>query len=641
MIRRLSTRWVLAVLAAVVVPFLGFAWYVDSALAHRLSWDVVRYYLLNLAADIAERVDATLAERSLDIELWAEDPIVEWSVADYGGEEVQFLSLLRARFDTYVDKGTDFELLVAVDAQGRHVASSGVDSAGRRLPPDLEQRLAGWDYAQEPWFPLVLAGQAAQVDVHCPALIVGPDLPPEPRARDCYLAFAAPVHSQIEPQRVVGAVVGFLPWSYVERAVLGAQRRGYFQGLIGADLYSSSYAWLWGADGNTILAHPRPELFWTQVDGPPVNLPQLTAAANSGEWGMFPEYEFGGERKNAAFRRTRPPEEGGFHWVVGIGIDNQDIYATVNELRALLIQATLVVLLVVLLWTIVIARRTTRPILDLQAQTQRVAAGDLSARVDVRTQDELGELARDFNHMTGELERSREQLVRAEKEAAWREMARQVAHEIKNPLTPIKLSIDLLRRARDENSPQFEAILERTLDVVGRQVENMRQIASDFYAFAGAHRLAPEPIDPATLVAEVRELVAAWAEELGVEVRAVGAAPILVVDPGELRRVLINLVTNALEASSPGGQVEIALGVEGQGSAARVTIEVRDDGAGLDPAARERLFEPHFTTKSHGTGLGLAVCKRVVEQMGGTIELVARSGGGTVARVALPQEPAA
>lgn len=639
MLRRLSTRWVLAVLAAVVVPFLGFAWYVNGALAHRLSWDVVRYYLLNLAADLAERVDDLVAERRLDIDLWAEDPIVEWSVADYGGEEVQFISLLRTRFDTYVEKGTAFELLIAVDREGRHVASSGVGPAGQLLPAALQQRLVEWDYSQEPWFDLVMSGRAAQVDVHAPALILGSDLPGRLRPSDCYLAFAAPVESQIEPEAVVGAVVGFLPWRYVERAILEAKRRDHFQGIIGADLYSSSYAWLWGADGNTILAHPRPDLFWTHVDGPPVNLPQLTSAANSGEWGLYPEYEFGGELKNAAYRRTLPPESGGFHWVIGIGIDNKDIYATVNELRDLLIKATLMVLLVVVLWTIVIARRTTRPILELQAHTQRVAAGDLAARIEVRTRDELGQLARDFNHMTAELERSREQLVRAEKEAAWREMARQVAHEIKNPLTPIKLSTDLLRRARDEQSPQFDELFDRTLDLIGRQVENMRQIASDFHSFAGAHRLEPRPTELRALVDEVLELVAAWAAELGVEVRALGASVQATVDAGELRRVLINLVTNALEAMPQGGHLEVELWTEGSGPASFVVLEVRDDGMGLSEAERGQLFEPHFTTKSRGTGLGLAVCKRVVEQMGGTIELHPRAEGGTLARVRLPQGP--
>jgi signal transduction histidine kinase len=637
MLRSLSTRWLLAVLAAVVVPFIGFAWYVNSALAHRLSWDVVRYYLLNLAADIADRVDDTIAERRLDIDLWAEDPIVEWSVGDYGGEEATFITLLQARFDTYVERGAAFEHLIAVDAAGRHVASNAVDPEGGLLAPALRRRLLEWDYSQEPWFELVMGGRAAKVDVHVPALIRGPDLPDRPEPRDCYLAFAAPVQGQDELGEVVGAVVGFLPWPYVERAVLGAKRRSYFQGIIGADLYSSSYAWLWGADGNTILAHPRPELFWTRVDGPPVNLPSLTAAANSGEWGMYPEYEFGGERKNAAFRRTQPPAAGGFHWVVGIGIDNEDIYATVNELRDLLVKATALVLLLVLSWTILIARRTTRPILALQAHTRRVAAGDLQARIDVRTRDELGELARDFNHMTEELERSREQLVRAEKEAAWREMARQVAHEIKNPLTPIKLSADLLRRARDEGSPQFDAIFDRTLDLIGRQVENMRQIAGDFYAFAGAHRLEPRPTDLRRLMEEVLELVAAWAAELGVRARAEGAEDLIAnVDPGELRRVLINLVTNSLEAMPAGGNLELVLQEDGEGPTGHFTLEVRDDGVGLDQDQRDLLFQPHFTTKSHGTGLGLAVCKRVVEQMGGEIALLARPGGGTVARVRLP-----
>ena len=635
MIRRLSTRWVLAVLAAVVVPFLGFAWYVNSELAHRLSWDVVRYYLLNLAYDIADRVDDAIAERRLDIELWAEDPFVEWAVEERG-EETAFVTTLEARFDTYIRRGGSFDLLVAVDDEGRHVASSTTRRDGDLLDAVALQRLAEWDYSKETWFPIVMGGEVAQVDVHCSALVHGESLPDPPRPEDCHIAFAAPV--QVEERGVVGAVYGLLPWPYVESTILAAKERGYFQGIIGADLYSSSYAWLWGADGNTILAHPRAELFWTKVEGPPVNLPQLVEAANSSEWGMYPEYEFGGELKNAAYRRTDPPAEGGFAWVVGIGIDNRDIYATVNELRDLLVKATAALLLVVVLWTVVIARRSTRPIAELQRHTQRVAAGDLDSRLEVRTKDELGQLAGDFNRMTEELQRSSEQLVRAEKEAAWREMARQVAHEIKNPLTPIKLSTNLLRRARDEQSPEFDAIFDRTLDLVQRQVENMRQIASDFYAFAGVRHLEPVPTDLRALVAEVLELDAAWAAELGVEVESIGPETLTAeVDPGELRRVLINLVSNALEAMPDGGRLEVELVDLGRD----VELLVRDTGSGLDDAAREQLFEPHFTTKTHGTGLGLAVCKRVVEQMGGEIELAPRPEGGTVARVRLPREPRA
>src|SRR6185436_924569 len=184
---------------------------------------------------------------------------------------------------------------------------------------------------------------------------------------------------------------------------------------------------------------------------------------------------------------------------------------------------------------------------------------NLDARVDTRSADELGILARSFNKMAADLESSREQLIRAEKDAAWREMARQVAHEIKNPLTPIRLSAALLKRAKDENSPEFESIFERTIDLIQRQVDNMRTIAADFSAFAGARKSTPEVFDVKGLVEEVLALNAAWAQDLGVavEARCVGAN--VFVDRGELRRVLINLVSNALEAMPEGGRLHVTV----------------------------------------------------------------------------------
>ncbi|MCH2107355.1 MAG: ATP-binding protein, partial [Planctomycetes bacterium] len=364
-----------------------------------------------------------------------------------------------------------------------------------------------------------------------------------------------------------------------------------------------------------------------------VGLPILVESARAGEWDLFPEYEFRGNKKNAAFKHCASRGEGGLGWVVGIGINNEDISVTIEELSRLLISATLLVLLIVVLWTLLIARRTTQPILDLEQGTRRVAAGDLDARIKVSGKDELAELARAFNQMTEDLQSSREQLVRAEKEAAWREMAQQIAHEIKNPLTPILLSTKLLRRARDERSPELDEILTRTLELVERQVGNMREIAKDFADFAGARALAPEWISVDQLIKDVLELEAAWAEELNVEVVREGEGGELMVDPDRLHRVLINLISNALEAMGAGGTLLLRV----ERSEEEVSIEVLDEGSGLDETAIAHLFEPHFTTKSHGTGLGLAICKRVVDEMGGRIELGPRHEGvGTRAHVVLP-----
>jgi len=639
MIRRLSTKWVLAVLAAVVVPFLGFTWFVNAQLAERLSWNVARYYLVSLAGDIAGRLDDLVAERRLDIELWAEDPLVEWALDEEEGEGEVFVRPLEERFDRFVSRGRAFDLLLVVNADGALVAHSSVNRLGVPLEGVRLSLLESRNYAGQPWFIEAMAGDGSAVDQHL-VEVLGPlksrdeldgAAPPDPT--DYRVGFAEPVWGEADPILPVGVVYGLLNWSVVQDELdeVGGERDP-FRGFIGADLKSSSYSWLWRDDANTIIAHKDRELYGKRV-AEDVGLPILVESARAGDWALFPEYEFRENKKNAAFKHCAEWEDGGLGWVVGIGINNEDISATIEELSRLLISATAVVLLIVILWTLLIARRTTQPILALEQGTRRVAAGDLDVRIEVKGQDELAELARAFNQMTEDLQASREQLVRAEKEAAWKEMAQQVAHEIKNPLTPILLSTKLLRRAHDEESPEFEAILARTLELVERQVGNMREIAKDFSDFAGARAIAPKWISADELIDDVLELEAAWAEEINVHVVREGEAGELLADPDRLQRVLINLISNALEAMGSGGELIIRSGRVGE----EISIEILDEGSGLDETAREHLFDPHFTTKSHGTGLGLAICKRLVDEMGGEIEIGPRSEGrGTRARIVLP-----
>jgi nitrogen fixation/metabolism regulation signal transduction histidine kinase len=287
------------------------------------------------------------------------------------------------------------------------------------------------------------------------------------------------------------------------------------------------------------------------------------------------------------------------------------------------------------LWTLIIARRTTGPILELQKYTRRVAQGDLDAKVEIRSKNELGDLAQDFNTMTVELKDQRARIVKAEKDAAWREMARQVAHDLKNPLTPIQLSLDLLERARRENAPGSEEILERTMDLVRRQVENLRQIAADFHEFTGGRKSRPEQVHVRELLQEVLHLHDAWAVQLGVELQLEGEGGVVLADLGKLRRVFVNLVSNGLQAMPDGGRLEVETVAEGEW----LRTSIRDTGVGLDEDVREHLFEPYLTTKSEGTGLGLAISKRVIEELDGSIDLRAvpeSEGGGTLAVVRLP-----
>lgn len=637
MFRRLSTKWVLTVLAAVSVPFLCYALYLSQRLERRES-ETVRFYLLSLASELAERVDDDLAQRCWDAQFGlAGNPMAPWAARN--DDETNgdlFLDNLGRIFTRFCARSSYYDRALLVDLSGKVLVMNERGPGGAQYPAESETRVRALDLSQETWFRRALGGQTALVDHHRSPLL--PEPAPGLPHSEFQLGIATPVHDDVDPTQVVGVVYVLVDWRHFQDDVIKPPRPSVRTDAV-PDIYASCYAWLWKSDCDTIIAHQDRALYAKSV-ARDTGLPQLVEAARSADAGLYPDYEFRGVGKKAAFKHCKGEELGGLGWVVGVGINDQDTFVVVQEVRRILVIATLFALGFVLLFTIVIARRTTAPIRALQQQTQRIAAGDFEARLDVRSQDELGELARAFDRMALELGESRAKLIKAEKDAAWREMARQVAHEIKNPLTPISLSATLLKRARDEHSPEFDAIFERTIDMIQRQVEAMRQIASDFSAFAGNRKAQPERLEPRALVEEVLGLNAAWARELAVEVDLAGECGAVLADRGELRRVLINLVSNALEAMQQGGRLVLRLArVEDGGRWCEITLQ--DTGVGLSTEVRRHLFEPYFTTRTHGTGLGLAICARLVHEMGGTIELLPAPGGkGTLARVRLPEAAA-
>ena len=639
MIRRISTKLLLAVLAAVVVPFLGFALFVNHTMAGRQR-QVVLYSLRGLAWDLALRVDRHVEHHTRDVVIWAQNPTCEGAIREFARaseepeeEEETFRDLQRKQFDAYVSAEESLDLVLLIEEGGRVVVSNVRDPSGQKILGNVLIRLFLRDFSAEPWFQAGLRGEHARLDQHPSDLLPPKNSAPGTHPENYHIGFAAPVYSSASTDAVIGVLFSLVNWKHIQDEIRQPVLKDYFQGLVGPEEFSSAYSWIWASDADTIIAHDDPDLYGEKVSGPRIGLPGMVADASAGTWGLYREYTFRGKTKNAAFKHTASPGEGGFGWVVGVGIDNDDIFQGVRELHGLLLRATLAVLLLAVLLTRVISRRATHPIRVLQRHTQRVASGDLDARVEVRSRDELGELAEHFNRMTAKLKEQREQLVKAEKDAAWREMARQVAHDIKNPLTPVKLSVDLVQRAKRERSPDFDRIFDRTMETIARQVEHLREIASDFNALTGALKPNPERVDVRALLDEVLELSAAWADERGIEVSSAGPGGQVLADPALLRRVLINLVSNAIEAMPEGGRLDCQVTPRGD----QLHVEVRDTGAGIPEDVQPHLFEPYFTTRSTGTGLGLAIARRVIEELDGGIALVpADPGPGTVARIVLP-----
>jgi nitrogen fixation/metabolism regulation signal transduction histidine kinase len=277
------------------------------------------------------------------------------------------------------------------------------------------------------------------------------------------------------------------------------------------------------------------------------------------------------------------------------------------------------------------ARRIGRPIAELARSADRLAAGDLAHRAGVQADGEIGELVASFNRMAGEIERSRADLMRAERIAAWRDVARRIAHEIRNPLTPVKLAVHRLRG----RFPQ-DAAAQESLRAIGEEVENLARIAETFSEFARLPEPKFERVDLVRVAKSVAELFQETAPGVTLEVQ--GDAEVAVrADVDQMRRAMTNLVKNAIDATAPsGGRVVLRVARAGEASgeraapgagapAGRARIEVIDDGPGVPEEMRDLLFRPGFTTKSGGTGLGLALVHRIARDHEGELRLGSES----------------
>lgn len=286
----------------------------------------------------------------------------------------------------------------------------------------------------------------------------------------------------------------------------------------------------------------------------------------------------------------------------------------------------LALILVALAVSSVLARGMSRPIGELSAALERIAADDLSVRVAPSGARELKRLGESFNAMAERLAAAREALQHAEREAAWREVAQYVAHEIKGMLTPLGSRLDSLRHSLG-SGPQADAAARREeIAAMERSLEDLDRLAQQFSQYARLPQPRLEPVDLAELACRV-------AEGRGAKTTSGAGKPLAVrADRMLISRALDNLVLNAREASPPGAPVELHVAAEN----GKAVVEVLDRGPGLPPGLRGRLFEPFVSTKQRGSGLGLALVRAIVQEHGGTIALEDRDGGGACARLTLP-----
>lgn len=277
--------------------------------------------------------------------------------------------------------------------------------------------------------------------------------------------------------------------------------------------------------------------------------------------------------------------------------------------------------------------RVTHPVQQLAASAGKVAAGNWSATVDVASDDEIGQLALAFNRMTHELVEQRERLVQAERVAAWRELARRLAHELKNPLFPLQITVENMQRARERYPEQFDEVFREGTATLLAELANLKQIIGRFSDFAKMPAPEMQAVNCNVLIAENLKLFDAQLEKAGVRaVQELDARlqPVQA-DPEQMSRVLRNLILNAIDAMPQGGTLTVRTAALGGG----VRIDIADTGQGLTPEECERLFTPYYTTKTHGTGLGLAIVQSVVSDHHGRISVESAPGKGTVFRIEL------
>ena len=294
------------------------------------------------------------------------------------------------------------------------------------------------------------------------------------------------------------------------------------------------------------------------------------------------------------------------------------IVAFIN-LYILLVLLTMVIALVV-------STKLTVPLLQIEQKLKGISLGKQNSMIEYRGEDEIGRLVKAYNKKVAELDDSVALLARSERESAWKEMARQIAHEINNPLTPMKLNIQYLQKIKDEGSPNFEDYFDRVTRMLVVQIDALSNIASAFSDFARLPTTRIEPVEMVGLIREVSLLFDA-PEEFTLAVECPTQPVYVSGDHNQLRRALVNIIRNATQAVQ--NQLDRSILVRLEVLDNKLRIAVRDNGPGIPEADRDRLFEPNFTTRSGGMGLGLAITKSILENYGGAIRFESEPGETT------------
>lgn len=295
--------------------------------------------------------------------------------------------------------------------------------------------------------------------------------------------------------------------------------------------------------------------------------------------------------------------------------------------------------LIAMIVGLLIARGTTRRLSALVRATRAVAEGDLNTQVRFSSNDEVSELGQSFNEMVLELRDSREKITYLEKVSAWQEIARRLAHEIKNPLTPIQLAAQQLHQKYSGDDDKFRKLLDDAYEIIKEEVDGLRRFVGAFSTFAKLPTVQTEEVELGVFFDDFIRSHVEEADKTNIRLEASCRNCRINVDRMLMKHVLINLIENAKDAAKEKRQeeeLEIIIEPKLDNAKRILYIEVSDNGPGMDTNVVNRIFDPYFTTKEHGTGLGLAIVKKIVLEHHGTISVDSEKGKGTTFRIRLP-----
>lgn len=379
------------------------------------------------------------------------------------------------------------------------------------------------------------------------------------------------------------------------------------------------------AETGGLVASSRPEIFQHGFNGNLVN-PKALKQIRSLNTASYVESEKIGELEYLSVYMPLILDNGKTY-ILNIPYFAQNDELNLDIIIMVIITVNIAIVMMVLAFILsgILAERVTKPLQMLNDKLKIMRVGGKNEKISYHHKDEVGMLVREYNNMVEKLDESIEQLARSERENAWREMARQIAHEIKNPLTPMKLNIQfMLRSLQMEDSEKFKRRFQDISGMLIEQIDNLAHIASAFSDFAKISVSHYEVVDLGELVRNCmmlfRNNVGTLSSEIEEEVR-------IYADKEQMRRVVINLLKNAEQSIPENRPGEIKVTVKG--NASEVEIRIKDNGVGIPKEIRKKIFEPNFTTKTSGTGLGLAISRRIIEGFGGNIVFHSEVDAGT------------